>query len=89
MDAREIIDYIATSPKRTPVKAYVKEAAGAQVSYPQDAHVFGEGMSRIVFADWSSLAPVLEGRARTAVSWTTWSRAIGATQACPCSTSWA
>ena len=61
MDAREIIDYIATSPKRTPVKAYVKEAAGAQVSYPQDAHVFGEGMSRIVFADWSSLAPVLEG----------------------------
>ena len=61
MDAREIIDYIATSPKRTPVKAYVREAAGAQVSYPQDAHIFGEGMSRIVFADWSSLAPVLEG----------------------------
>ena len=61
MDAREIINYIATSPKRTPVKAYVREAAGAQVSYPQDAHVFGEGMSRIVFADWSSLAPVLEG----------------------------
>ena len=61
MDAREIIDYIATSPKRTPVKVYVREVAGAQVSYPQDAHVFGEGMSRIVFADWSSLAPVLEG----------------------------
>ena len=61
MDAREIIDYIATSPKRTPVKAYVREAAGAQVSYPQDAHVFGEGMSKIVFADWSSLAPVLKG----------------------------
>ena len=61
MDAREIIDYIATSPKRTPVKAYVREAAGAQVSYPQDAHVCGEGMSRIVFADWSSLAPVLKG----------------------------
>ena len=61
MDAREIIDYITTSPKRTPVKAYVREASGAQVSYPQDAHVFGEGMSKIVFADWSSRAPGVEG----------------------------
>ena len=33
MDAQEIINYIATSEKKTPVKLYVKECEGASVSY--------------------------------------------------------
>lgn len=60
MEAQEIIDYIATSPKRTPVKAYVREADGACVAYPADAHVFGDGRSKVVFADWGELGPALE-----------------------------
>lgn len=57
MNAQEIIDYIASSPKKTPVKLYVN------LSGPVDfgsALVFGEGKSRIVFGDWTELAPILE-----------------------------
>lgn len=60
MDAREIIDYIATAPKKTPVKAYVSERVGARVTYPQGSHVFGDGTSKVVFGDWGELGPVLE-----------------------------
>ena len=58
MNAQEIIDYIAGSPKRTPVKLYVN------LTGPVDfgpAKVFGEGKSRIVFGDWEELRPILEG----------------------------
>ena len=57
MNAQEIIDYIASSPKKTPVKLYVN------LSSPVDfgsAQVFGEGKSRIMFGDWAELAPILE-----------------------------
>ena len=60
MDAREIIAYIATAPKKTPVKAYVREAPGALVNYPQGSHVFGDNTSKVVFGDWGELGPVLE-----------------------------
>ena len=58
MNAQEISDYIAGSPKRTPVKLYVN------LTGPVDfgpAKVFGEGKSRIVFGDWEELRPILEG----------------------------
>ncbi len=60
MNAQEIIDYIANSEKKTPVKVYVN------LTEPVDfgsAQVFGEGKSRIVFGDWKELAPILEGNA--------------------------
>ena len=60
MDAQEIIDYIATAPKKTPVKAYVREREAGSVGYPASAHVFGDGASKVVFCDWVELAPVLE-----------------------------
>ena len=60
MDAQEIIDYIATAPKKTPVKAYVREREAGSVVYPASAHVFGDGASKVVFCDWTELAPVLE-----------------------------
>ena len=42
MDAQEIINYIATSEKKTPIKLYVKEREGASVSYGS-SRVYGEG----------------------------------------------
>ncbi len=57
MNAQEIIDYIASSPKRTPVKIYINLTAPVDFG---SAQVFGEGGSRVVFGDWAELAPILE-----------------------------
>jgi len=54
MNAQEIIDYIANSEKKTPVKVYVN------LKEPVDfggAAVFGEGLSHTVFGDWGELGP--------------------------------
>lgn len=59
MDAREIINYIASAEKKTPVKLYVKEMG--PIDYGS-AKVFGEG-DKIVFGDWKELAPILEANA--------------------------
>lgn len=56
MNAQELINYIATAPKKTPVKLYVKESAPVDFG---SAKVFGAG-DRIVFGDWAELAPILE-----------------------------
>ena len=58
MDAQEIIEYIRTSKKKTPVKVYVWEKT--PVDFP-GCHVFpaGEGY-KIVFGDWEDIKPVLE-----------------------------
>ena len=56
MNAQELINYIATAPKKTPVKLYVKEKA--PIDYGA-AKVFGAG-DRIVFGDWAELGPILE-----------------------------
>ena len=59
MNAQDIIEYIRTSEKKTPVKVYVWEKT--PVSFP-GCHEFpaGEGC-KIVFGDWKDIAPVLEG----------------------------
>lgn len=59
MDAQEIINYIATAPKKTPVKVYVVEAEGASVDYGS-AEVYGPAEGRIVFGDWTELKDKLE-----------------------------
>lgn len=59
MDAQEIINYIATAPKKTPVTAYVVEAEGADVDYGS-AEVYGAPEGRIVFGDWTELKDTLE-----------------------------
>ena len=58
MNAQQIIEYIRTSEKKTPVKVYVWEEA--PVSFP-NCHEFpaGEGC-KIVFGDWKDVAPVLK-----------------------------
>ena len=61
MDAQEIINYIATAPKKTPVKLYVKLAVGATVDWG-DAHVFGDG-DVVVFGNWDELGPIVSANA--------------------------
>ena len=68
MNAEEIINYIATSDKKTPVKLYVREKPGCKIDYAADAaksevKVFGGRKGKIVFGDWADLAPVLEANA--------------------------
>ena len=57
MNAQEIIEYIRTSTKKTPVKVYVWEKA--PVEFP-NCQVFSaaEGQ-KIVFGDWKDIGPVL------------------------------
>ena len=62
MNAQEIINYIATAPKKTPVKIYVN------LREPVDfascgAKVFGEGLSLVVFGNWADLEPVVPANA--------------------------
>ena len=57
MNAQEIIDYIANSEKKTPVKVYVNTTGPIDFG---SAKVFGSGGSFVVFGDWSELGPILE-----------------------------
>ena len=61
MDAQQIIEYIRTSEKKTPVKVYVWEKT--PVEFP-NCHVFSaaEGC-KLVFGDWKDVAPVLQANA--------------------------
>ena len=56
MNAQEIIAYIGSAEKRTPVKIYIKERTPL---YYGSAQVFGEGPSKVVFGDWRELGPIL------------------------------
>ena len=56
MSAEEIIQYIAASEKKTPVKVYIKE--NAPIDYGT-AKVFGAG-DRIVIGDWKEISEILE-----------------------------
>ena len=62
MDAQEIIDYIATAPKKTPVKVHVRLKKDAKVDFG-DARVYGEGRSKTVFGDWDELKAILDANA--------------------------
>ncbi|MGX7112060.1 2,3,4,5-tetrahydropyridine-2,6-dicarboxylate N-acetyltransferase [Gemella cuniculi] len=54
----EIIKFIATSKKKTPVKVYVN--FNNQVEFPKNLEVFGEGNSKIIFADLEDWNEFLE-----------------------------
>ena len=58
MDAQEIIDFIATAPKKTPVKLYVREKDGARLDWG-DAHVYGGPEGRVVLGEWAEIEPIL------------------------------
>lgn len=54
--AEHIIELIATSKKRTPVKMYVKTSASVDFG---SAKVFGVG-DQVVFGDWEELGPIVQ-----------------------------
>ena len=56
MNAQEIIQYIASAEKKTPVKLYVKSKKDIDFG---SAAVFGAG-DHIVFGDWKELGPIIE-----------------------------
>ena len=60
MNAQEIINYIANSEKKTPVKLYVNTLGPVDFG---SAKVFGQGNGFVVFGDWGELAAVLEANA--------------------------
>ena len=56
MTAQEIIAYIGSAEKKTPVKVYVNEKR--PIDYGS-ATVFGDGRSKVVFGEWKDLSPIL------------------------------
>ena len=59
MNAQEIIQYIATAEKKTPVKITLREKNPAEPIDFGDAKVFGCG-DRVIFGDWKHLGPIIE-----------------------------
>ncbi len=60
MNAQEIIEFIRTSEKKTPVKLYIWEKA--PTAFP-GAKEFSTGQgTKIVFGDWKVIAPMLEAQ---------------------------
>lgn len=62
VNAQEIIEFIASAEKTTPVKLYVRENQGASIDWGA-AHVYGSAEGRIVFGDWNDLSPILKAHA--------------------------
>ena len=60
MDAQEIIHFIATAEKKTPVKVYVNLMEEVDFG---SAKVYGTRLSQTVFGDWEVLRPILEANA--------------------------
>ena len=67
MNAQEIIDYIANSEKKTPVKLYINTVDyvdfGDAKVFGYDGGAFRKGGSFTVFGDWNELQPILEANA--------------------------
>ncbi len=61
MDAQQIIEYIRTSEKKTPVKVYVWEKE--PVAFPLCREFPAGSGCKIVFGDWKDVAPVLQENA--------------------------
>lgn len=59
MDAREIIQFIKDSEKKTPVKVYVKQKGNTEIPF-LNCQVFGTGDDKIVFGDWKVIEPILQ-----------------------------
>ncbi|QQE78815.1 2,3,4,5-tetrahydropyridine-2,6-dicarboxylate N-acetyltransferase [Alicyclobacillus sp. SO9] len=59
LDANEIIEFIRTSEKKTPVKVYLKgELAGLE--FPSEVKTFFNGNTGVLFGEWKDVQPVLD-----------------------------
>ncbi|GAP02656.1 2,3,4,5-tetrahydropyridine-2-carboxylate-aminotransferase [Fructobacillus pseudoficulneus] len=60
MDTEAIINYLATSKKKTPAKVTIAGTNLAAITWPADAQAFIENKTGIVFGDMTDLQPVLD-----------------------------
>ena len=58
MDAQQIIEYIRTSPKKTPVRVWLQTSQ--PVAFPAAQQFSGGNGFSVVFGDWEDIRPVLE-----------------------------
>ncbi|WP_026962850.1 2,3,4,5-tetrahydropyridine-2,6-dicarboxylate N-acetyltransferase [Alicyclobacillus herbarius] len=58
MDANQLIEFIRTSEKKTPVKVYLKGNL-AGLDFGPDAHAFLTDSVGVVFGEWKHIEPVL------------------------------
>ena len=58
MDAYQIIEYIRTSPKKTPVRVWLQTSQ--PVAFPAAQQFAGGNGFSVVFGDWEDIRPVLE-----------------------------
>ena len=60
MDAQQIIRYIQTAEKKTPVRVFLRQKEPISFEGVRD---FGFGDTHILFGDWREIAPILEKNA--------------------------
>jgi tetrahydrodipicolinate N-acetyltransferase len=58
MDAQDIIEFIAKSPKRTPVKVYLKGDLDG-IDFGPGVRAFLSGGAGVLFGEWQEIEPVL------------------------------
>lgn len=59
MDANQIIEFIRTSEKKTPVKVYLKGKL-SNITFPGTVKTFLNGETGVVFGEWKEIEPILE-----------------------------
>lgn len=63
LDAQQIIDFIASSKKVTPVKVYVNGKDVLAANWGDNVTVFGSENSIVLFGDYADIAPALQANA--------------------------
>ncbi|GMA50889.1 2,3,4,5-tetrahydropyridine-2,6-dicarboxylate N-acetyltransferase [Alicyclobacillus contaminans] len=58
MDANQLIEFIRTSEKKTPVKVHLKGRL-QDIPFPETVHTFFSGDAGVAFGEWKDLEPVL------------------------------
>jgi 2,3,4,5-tetrahydropyridine-2,6-dicarboxylate N-acetyltransferase len=58
LNSEEIIQYIAKSTKKTPVKVYIKGSL-SNLLFPEEVQTFFSGNSGVLFGNWNDIEPVL------------------------------
>lgn len=60
LTSEEIINYIATSKKTTPVKVYIKGNELSNIEFPEGVRDFGDNLSKVLFTDLNTWNRILE-----------------------------
>ncbi|HEU4963392.1 MAG TPA: 2,3,4,5-tetrahydropyridine-2,6-dicarboxylate N-acetyltransferase [Bacilli bacterium] len=63
MDAKQIIEFIGKSEKKTPVQVHIKGTDLESIDFGANAKTFLTGNVGVVFGDWKEVGPALEANA--------------------------